>query len=819
MSFKTTYALFVVLLLSLGALGLTQYLKKPQGKGGDFLLPSFHERVDPAKTDNVDTVEIQRLRPEEPAIVLVRDQHGWKIQEPFKHPVHAESFPVEDLIRQVTQARKEKGDVRNDPTQYGLEPPAAIVTLKQGDREWKVKLGDTSPDNKVIYVLSSEQKGPQAVLRTDLDAVTKPVQEFRSKELLAVSPFNTKSISFKMVDPKDSKKTYELALSSGSASRWEVTKPFQAEADFDGEGEGKERPGVKGLLSAVGAIPGGDYFKEDVADLAPYGLEADHPALLRIEAQYDARSRLGSSPAEKPPVEDTLLIGKKAEPKKDDKEKTERYYARLGSERAVLLVPAKNLESILKVVENPDTLRNRDLLVVDANRVDAVTIKQGKNVLELRKRKDIWKLTVNADPPVDADPLVVRQLLDALTAKRQVKGFPSARSSELGLDKPEAEATTISLWENGLEEAKDDAAPKLKEPDKPKARLTFGKEDKGSLFVQRQVGDEKTVLELPAALAVWGTRGKLGYLEHRLPSFVAGSETRLALARPDGAYDLEKAKDKDSRGNPVWTIKTPKEQAGRQADTETVNKALATLRELHPNEWVAEKPTDKELDEFGLKSPVVTATVTLPKDEKTAEERVYQFGKKTKDGASLYARLGGKGPETDRVFTVRPEVLAALERELRDHTLFHFDTNKVTQLKFLGWKSLFMGNTATLVLKRGADKTWTVSEAPFTDFKDRLDGLQAEIFLSELATLGVESFVKGGPKPEYELDKDKRSLQIEVTLEGVKDPITLTVGKLEAGKGYYGQTSLLGDQVVLLPIKFVEKLLKEGVNVFAKKSS
>jgi hypothetical protein len=129
-----------------------------------------------------------------------------------------------------------------------------------------------------------------------------------------------------------------------------------------------------------------------------------------------------------------------------------------------------------------------------------------------------------------------------------------------------------------------------------------------------------------------------------------------------------------------------------------------------------------------------------------------------------------------------------------------------------------MGNTATLALKRGADKLWTVSEAPFSDFKDRLNGLAVDLFLGELASMRVESFVKGGPKPEFNLDKDKRSLVIDITIEGEKTPITLTVGKLEAGKGYYAQCSSLGDQqVVMLPTARFETLLKEGVNFFAQK--
>src|SRR5437016_2128987 len=134
MSFKTTYILFGTLLVCLAFFGVTQYLKRLPGDANEYVLPSYHDKKDKKLTSDVDVVEVKRTKPTEQMLVFAKGEHGWEIRDPFKSPVHADDTAVDDLIRQVTNARKElQADTKQaDLKQLGLDQPSRVITLKKG---------------------------------------------------------------------------------------------------------------------------------------------------------------------------------------------------------------------------------------------------------------------------------------------------------------------------------------------------------------------------------------------------------------------------------------------------------------------------------------------------------------------------------------------------------------------------------------------------------------------------------------------------------------------------------------------------------------
>ncbi len=107
-------------------------------------------------------------------------------------------------------------------------------------------------------------------------------------------------------------------------------------------------------------------------------------------------------------------------------------------------------------------------------------------------------------------------------------------------------------------------------------------------------------------------------------------------------------------------------------------------------------------------------------------------------------------------------MLTTLQAELRDRTLFRFDSQQGQGDQDCRLEKRLQGSLATLDLKRGPEgKGWVVAESTFKEIKEQLNPLQVEILLGELSHALVESFVQGGPKPEYELDKDRTTWQIE----------------------------------------------------------
>ena len=114
------------------------------------MLPSVHKQVRPPEARRhharrkIDAHAVQAAR----KLVFVRDsgRQALRIVEPRDY--RADNSAIDGLVRQIFEATFEhKADVVNNPKQYGLEPPAEVITLiKEGEprREVKLNVGETS---------------------------------------------------------------------------------------------------------------------------------------------------------------------------------------------------------------------------------------------------------------------------------------------------------------------------------------------------------------------------------------------------------------------------------------------------------------------------------------------------------------------------------------------------------------------------------------------------------------------------------------------------------------------------------------------------
>ncbi len=515
-----------------------------------------------------------------------------------------------------------------------------------------------------------------------------------------------------------------------------------------------------------------------------------------------------------------------------------------------MAVTAKSLEPILKVIEDPASLRNRDLVQDDRMEMsaDAIDIQNAAGLIKLRKPQLTWEVFGGEGAGRKADDSTIQGptgLLAALHAKHQVEFPASIKEADMGLAKPEA---TVSLWIDGLdrtpkpaekkEDKKEDQTdkkdekkdekkeekkesketePKLKS-DKPAVKLSFGKRDKlggkDVVYVRREAGDETSILAVPANVLDKVSQKSLAYLDRTLPTFALnGDVIKVVIERGGQTFEIEKEvkepadKEKKPLAGPTWTIKKPADLAGRPADHFMVSSIINGLRTLRAEQLETEKASEADLDKFGLKSPKLKAILTVQDKDKKTEEWTYLFGKEEKGG--VYA----KQSKQDTVFLISPTVLKPLEDELLDPTVFHFDPSKVKEVKVEGWKKA-QGFAVTLDVVRKDSQSWTVKSPPDFD----LDDAQVNAFLADLANLRAQRFVvrKGGARPEHELDEKIRSLLITLTIDGEKASLTLTLGKLDPNeKAYYAQSSSLPGDVFLLPQFIFEKRLS-GVKSFSK---
>src|SRR5207245_4604707 len=104
----------------------------------------------------------------------------------------------------------------------------------------------------------------------------------------------------------------------------------------------------------------------------------------------------------------------------------------------------------------------------------------------------------------------------------------------------------------------------------------------------------------------------------------------------------------------------------------------------------------------------------------------------------------------------------------------------------------------TLELERKGG-SWAVKPADF-----KLDDGKLETILAYLANLKAKRFVshKGNPKPpdpkETKLDPKSGALDVTLSLEGEKEPLTLTIGGFKMAEGYYAQSNKLPGDLFLL---------------------
>jgi hypothetical protein len=823
MNLKTTYILFGVLLVVLLLFAATQFSGCESGGPAKdlYLFADFHAKKDPVKPDEIDTLRIERPASNQ-TLVFTRDKGQWQMTEPYK--LRTDNFQVMQVVDEITKAQREDTAMASNLGQYGLNDPKMIVTLKKGDKEWKLNVGEqTDKSGKAgeVYVTTgAKPKQPMPVTRSALRALLDDtLNDFRDKNLLTAKATNAAAV--KLVEAKGP----TLALERTTEGRWRFQEPAFGPASYDSDaalpptGE-KKVGGVRELIDDATGLrveASDDFIAEDVsdADLAEkYGLEKGKPETLRVEL------KVKSGDAERT---EALLIGKKTikdvekkeGEKKDEKkpaEKPEYYYVRLESENSVERVPAAKVKPLLDVAANPDALRSRELVAVGGGQLDAVDIQSGGSAFKLRLAGNKWTMFRDGARPTDAD--VVRELIEALTGdnpvshKKQpvVKTFLQ-KDEGFEFDKP---AAVVSVWIDGVKkeekkECDDKDEKNTKEPeltsDKPSVKLIFGKldRDKGLAYVKRESGGDTSIVTVSDNVYNQVTASYLAYLDRNLPSFsanpmeVAKDVTKVTLLRGGQTWEVtkEKADDKTS-----WKFAQPQAMAGRTANELAVTDILHELSMLRAEKVVDEKPSESNLDAvYGLKSPETKVTITVKKDDKT-EDWVYSFGKQDEKKNGVYARVN----KSELVFLVPKATVDRLaSAELRDLTVFKFDPKQVKGAKITVWSD-DLGAPLVYDLERKGDNDWTRKDNPTAMDGTKLDGL-----MRALSVLRASKIIVPKPNTDTGLDVSKKALKIEINIEG--GPLELMVGNDDAeDKGPEGSTPLLfassnkmAGEVFLLP--------------------
>lgn len=814
MNFRTTYILFAAVAVLLVVFILAMTLGS-RGDVDEFVLRSFREH---ARTDEqaaklrkeFDRVEIERHEPAASTMIFTREgEKPWQLETPY--PARIEANLVDDIVRDLTTAKIDKTAETGKLNQVGLDSPSATITLKRGPHSYRLALGKLTIGGSNATVFAAASDRPKEVLalrRSSIDslfrmqakeaasagAALKSVTDFRSRNLLADgSPVPWDIVS--QVRLKEGGK--EVTLQRDGAGNWLFVKPEGfGPADPEGEPLGpaaENLAGVKPLLTALAnwRLPNADDIIEGPSSLAEYGLEVGKEMWAVELARSDGRI-------------ETFRIGKHADAK------GEKSFGQLNGERFVVKLDAKALSAVHKVLENPGQLRDRNLVQFTSTTVDAINIRvRNQPFIELRKLGEPpqWRVfEEGSDEPELANHTAVMQLLDAITKRRQVKDFPDSAATldpKYGLHDPDVQ---ISLWQDGIEvEAKDDAKagakkeaalkrPRLKGD--PTIRLNFGKKDKDIVYVRRFSGPASVVLAVPDSLLAAVSRSANDYVELQMPSFDSLRATKLVFPRDKVKYEIERD---GPEGSAVWKFVQPAEFKGRFADMARVNQIVLNLSNMQAAGLIAKKPTDAELERFGLKPPKVEVSVHLTGE---MQPRQFFFGGE-KDGA-YFTKVAPK----ERVYLVSKHTIdALLTGELADPTLLRFELAKLKSLKLTGWKNV-VGSPTTLVLERKTAGEWIAKDKP----EYKVDSTVAEQFAAALAHMRGDRFVKstGGADPEHRLDVQQNGLAVEIIVDGGTAPHVLTIGALDKeGKVQFVQSSQAPGAVLTVAKERFAKILEK----------
>ncbi len=768
MSFRLTTILFgLMLVLAVALVAITLTGDGPDA--GDRLLDEFAG----VKAEQVDAVEIGREQPTPGKLLFVRvGKDRWEVREPFT--ARADSRAVEAVVTALLNAKPVASSaVSGDPAQHGLVPPSLRVTLRKGsDASATVNVGDVTigGESALAFVTTSARPDrPAAVRRSDLDALlrtdsrkdagkagafAKWAADYRTRQLVAP---DVRSAADEVTAVKLTRGGKTVALTNAVPGGWSITTPPLGAADVAGAPTPMPGTltGVRPLLAALTGLQAlsPDDFVDAPKDLKEYGLDPAGPDATRAEVTTKAGT-------------DVVFVGKPVagQPGK--------VWVKVEGDSGVVRASAANADALAAVVNDPDSIRDRNLLAFDKLRVDAVDVVAGGQTTKLRKAgpTPVWTLFGGPGDPQAANVGHVNALLDPLLEKRTVRLFSPAGDpkNDAFFAPPEVKAE-VKIWTDAYDPKADPKAePALKGPP---TTLTFGKVDADGVHVRRVLpGGERADLILPPTLPAGPgqpaanavevvTKTRLDFLDPSLKPFATTAVARLAFNRGPEAFEVAKTDVVDPQyPNGRWAFDKPDASKGKAANAGRIEDLVTNLATLTTSRFASEGPTPEELTRWGLDpkdARYVKAVVTLKAGDD--KERAYEFGADTPDGNNSYARTPGK----PGVFLVS-KATASLFRtaDLRDPTLVTFDRSRLVGLKLRGWREQ-NGSVLPVELEK-KDGAWAAKTAGYS-----ADPAKVEAFVTALLAAKAKAVVPGGPgKAEFGFGVDVPGQNgLEVTLE------------------------------------------------------
>ncbi len=358
--------------------------------------------------------------------------HGLQLLE------HETSFAVADLSK-------------NNQTlaDFGLDKPKLTVAFTSGDPaipagtarpQTKLRIGDSTPDGKRLYLLSPDGTRIHIVNRSLADSLSVPLEQLRSDALLAVRVFEARSLSVQLAPGVAEAGASGVRVRIGrDGNRWMFAAPITARAS---------RTALELVINELNALRAKSF---PTAPISP--TPSVSPTMrIALEGNNRLETLFLGEPVAAPPA--PRAPGAGAPPPE--------FYAQLEGRRAVftVVVPA-SLLNILRTAQ--DSLREKKVLDLDPAGVTAIAISSpvqpNQPPIELKRLVEAtagsprdttrdWQIVRRGETApgpriLPADPTAVQRLLTQLTALSAEKFKSDAPTSadleEWGFNRPARE--------------------------------------------------------------------------------------------------------------------------------------------------------------------------------------------------------------------------------------------------------------------------------------------------------------------------------------------------------------------------------------------
>jgi hypothetical protein len=478
---------------------------------------------------------------------LKRQGEDWALLAPVK--ARGDKGAVNDIVTNLVTT---KVDRQIDPkpanlSEFGLDPPAAEITVKVKDRAEPLVLllGGKNPTG--VWVYGKEPAKPTVFVLSELalrDA-TKPVSELREKTILA---FTRQDVT--QVDITHGSQEFSVALGEG-ANEWRMVKPRSYRADRDR------------LFDFMDKLQSGkvkEFVSEAPKSLTQYGF--DQPTRVTLWTGKD-KERTARS----------LLLGK------FDAEKKGVYAVRQG-ESGVFLLGEEIWNVLPKSVAD---LRDKTVIEYDREKVTKLEVDSPKGKMVLARDGEKWQ--ISEPEKLKADDGEVNGFLwklKELKAQSFLADDPAAAGRYLR--KPEVR---VSVWQQGAQAPKTLALA----PAPPKR-------DGKTLAYAAVLGQGPVALVDSAALGDLA-RSLTDLRDHSLlPFFEPKDVKRVHVKIGDQALLVER------KGDTEWQLLEPKKGKARDA---RITDLLYAVRGLKWSELVSSR--GERAAQYGFDRPSLELTL------------------------------------------------------------------------------------------------------------------------------------------------------------------------------------------------------------------